>query len=881
MHGILILMENRQNLRLLVEILRKKYRVIVPEGDDKELIIKEGDYDLGIFDGPSLDRYWTYVQETRVATEPLFLPFILVTSRHDVEYITRHLWKSVDEIVISPIKKVELEARINILLRARKYSYEQQARLKAEKERDLIIGVLDRVSDGIVALDGKWNFVYLNEKALKMLGKQYLTEVLHRNYLEVFPEDTPISRALKDAWEYKIPVRIEYYEGSLSSFFEVRIFPSSEGLTVLITDITERKLTEEKLRYSEENYRNIFQNAPVGLFRSRISDGKIIECNDQLARMIGFKSREEIISKEIVAKHRYVDPDAREKMIKTILKTGCLENFETGIYGKDGSIIWVRVSARISPMYDDCIEGVAEDITAQKQAEEALRESEERYRRLAENAPDIIYRYELIPRCGFTYVSPAVTAIVGYTPDEHYSDPELGFKIVHPDDRYLLEKLLEGKIPCDRPLVLRWIHKNGSVIWTEQRNVPIYDEQGNMIALEGIARDITDRKKAEEEREKLQQQILQLQKMESIGRLAGGIAHDFNNVLNVILGYGEIILSKLHPQDPLREYVTHIVEAGKRAANLTQQLLAFSRKQTLKPQVTDINILIRNIEDMLHRLVGEDVILELSLSSNIGMVKVDPVQIEQVILNLVVNARDAMPHGGKLLIKTTTVNLDKDYVARYADLNPGKYVVLSVTDTGIGMDKETLSRIFEPFFTTKEKGTGLGLATAYGIVRQSGGHIWVYSEPGRGTTFKIYLPVVEAKSEIVSVKSEELHSGRGEHILVVEDEKSLRELMVSFLTMLGYTVTVAANGGEALLLVEEKGVIPDLIITDIVMPYITGKQLVERLRRKHPYLKVIYMSGYASEAVFDKEEMESNTLFIQKPFSPKKLSEKIRMILNY
>jgi CheY-like chemotaxis protein len=371
--------------------------------------------------------------------------------------------------------------------------------------------------------------------------------------------------------------------------------------------------------------------------------------------------------------------------------------------------------------------------------------------------------------------------------------------------------------------------------------------------------------------------------MESVGRLAGGVAHDFNNMLNVILGYGEIVLDKLRQGDPLREDIREIVEAGRRAATLTRQLLAFSRKQTLQAEVLDLNHQVRELEKMLHRLIGEDIELELSLGRDIGRVKVDPGQIDQVIMNLVVNARDAMPAGGILTIETANAELDDTYTAKHPGTKPGKYVLLTVTDTGCGMSKEISDKIFDPFFTTKEKGrgTGLGLSTVYGIVKQSDGNIWVQSEPGLGTTFKIYLPQTQVFEESVAARPKPASPvADGEHILVVEDEESLRKLMASLLSRLGYTVTLAANGGEALLLVEEKGLLPDMVITDVVMPNMSGNQLIDRLRRNHPHLKALYMSGYTDNAIRHHGVLDPGTPFIQKPFGIRDLGQKVQDVLR-
>ncbi len=388
---------------------------------------------------------------------------------------------------------------------------------------------------------------------------------------------------------------------------------------------------------------------------------------------------------------------------------------------------------------------------------------------------------------------------------------------------------------------------------------------------------------AEEEHKRLQEQLLQAQKMESIGRLAGGVAHDFNNMLSVISGYGDLILGSLPPDDPLVEDVEQIMKASTRSAGLTRQLLAFSRRQALQRRVLDVNNLLHELEKMLHRLIGEDVELELELSQNIGPTLADPGQIEQVIMNLVVNARDAMPQGGKLLIETAPAELDEAYAAEHAEVKAGDYVLISVTDTGTGISKEHLGLIFDPFFTTKEtgKGTGLGLSTVYGIVKQSGGHVSVYSEPGLGTTFRIYLPRTDEAGEAVpGERPAERPAGGDEHILVVEDEESLRSLMARFLSGLGYEVTLASDGNEALALVEEKNMVPDLVITDMIMPNMNGRELIERLKEQHPRLKALYMSGYTDHAVIHNYMLEPGQRFLQKPFKFEAAAAAIRSILD-
>ncbi len=389
--------------------------------------------------------------------------------------------------------------------------------------------------------------------------------------------------------------------------------------------------------------------------------------------------------------------------------------------------------------------------------------------------------------------------------------------------------------------------------------------------------------KLEEARRSSDEQLRQSQRLEAIGKLAGGIAHDFNNLLTVILGYGGNLLEVLHADDPLRRDAKEIVAAGERASTLTRQLLAFSRKQALQPQIVNINKVVENLKTMLQRLIGEDIQFCTVLAEDLGVTGVDPGQLEQVIMNLAVNARDAMPQGGRLTIETMNTELDPEYARDHVSVAPGQYVMLAVTDTGFGMDKETKERVFEPFFSTKEKekGTGLGLSTVYGIVKQSGGNIWVYSEPEMGTTFKVYLPRAEAQGARDTLgETEGVPSGDGKHVLVVEDEAALRRLIERMVESLGYHVTAAANGGEALLIVEEKGLRPDLIITDVVMPGMSGRLLVDRLRRTQADVKALYMSGYTDNAIVHHGVLDAETPFIQKPFNRSELASKIAWVMR-
>jgi two-component system, cell cycle sensor histidine kinase and response regulator CckA len=424
--------------------------------------------------------------------------------------------------------------------------------------------------------------------------------------------------------------------------------------------------------------------------------------------------------------------------------------------------------------------------------------------------------------------------------------------------------------------------KDGSLVHVLLSVSPLRNPSGTLVGASVVARDMTRLKAAERALERTEEQLRQAQKMEAVGRLAGGVAHDFNNVLSVILTCGSFLLADLPEHHPSLQDVRDLLEAGERAATLTRQLLAFSRQQVLEPRVVDVNQIVRDVEKILRRVLGEDIDLALRLKEPIGKVIADPSQIEQVILNLVVNARDAMPRGGKLTIDTRNVVLDDDYVAEHLGAKPGLHVALAVSDTGEGMDAATLARIFDPFFTTKGpgRGTGLGLSTVDGIVAQSGGTVWVYSEPGRGTTFKIYLPHTDQAATGAGDAAAARASSGSETILLVEDEPKVRALARAILQRKGYTVLEAADGAQALAIYDEHARAIDLLLTDVVMPRMSGREVAERLAALQPGLRVLFMSGYTDDAIVHHGVLEAEVAFVQKPITPDSLSEKVRAVLD-
>ena len=499
---------------------------------------------------------------------------------------------------------------------------------------------------------------------------------------------------------------------------------------------------------------------------------------------------------------------------------------------------------------------------------------EKLFRLITENAGDMIAVVDVNGHR--LYNSPSYYKILGYSPDEMQETSVL--EQIHPEDQPLVEDAAREaqQTGFGRRIEYRMRHKDGDWRYLESTASAIRDDNGDIEKLVIVNRDITAR-------HRLENQFRQAQKMEAVGRLSGGIAHDFNNLLGVIIGYSEILTEGLAQADPMRESVDEILKAGRRAASLTSQLLAFSRQQVLEPKALDLNEVISDTEKMLRRLVGEDIDFTTHLQTPLGTVKADPGQIQQVLMNLVVNARDAMPEGGRLVIETADIEMDPVFVRGYSfPFKPGSYALLAVSDSGMGMDAETQTHIFEPFFTTKGKdtGTGLGLATVYGIVKQSGGYIEVLSEHGSGSIFKIYLPRIQEAPQRSSPAAECFESLQGhETILVVEDETALRTLTCNLLRSLGYTILEALNGAKAVEIATTTPVL-DLLLTDVVMPGLNGRTLAHELTKQHEDLTVIYMSGYTGQGVGNTGDLSATELFLQKPFTREGLARKVRMALD-
>jgi PAS domain S-box-containing protein len=515
------------------------------------------------------------------------------------------------------------------------------------------------------------------------------------------------------------------------------------------------------------------------------------------------------------------------------------------------------------------------------QAKAELRAAESRFRVLVERLPAITYVAELGAEGAWHYVSPQIESILGFSPAEWLSTPANWMDRIQPEDRHIA-LAAEKRFQETHELFhaeYRMLARDGRVLWFRDEAVMLRDTDSQTLLMQGVLYDITERKRLED-------QLRHSQKMEAVGQLAGGVAHDFNNLLMLIQAHNERLRERLAVSDPAHRDAVEIEHAVVRAASLTRQLLAFSRKQVLQPKVLDLNAVLTEVAKMLDRLIGKNIELKVMSGHLLSRVKADPGQMEQVILNLAVNARDAMPQGGRLLIETRNVDVDEAYARNHEGVLPGKYVKLTVGDTGTGMDAQTQARMFEPFFTTKEpgKGTGLGLATVYGVVKQTGGWIWVSSEPGRGTTFEIYLPQIDEVEKAVTTSAKRAtptSTPKGtETVLLVEDQDGIRDLVGEFLRRTGYTVLCAEDGDGALRLAGEYSHAIDLLLTDILMPNIGGQELAQRLTQVRPQMSVLFMSGYPEHTSLGHDAGEKHAAVLQKPFSMDHLARKIRSVLD-
>ena len=658
------------------------------------------------------------------------------------------------------------------------------------------------------------------------------------------------------------------------------------GVLCTYEDITEQRRAEEALRESEQFLGSLIENIPDMIFVKDARELRFVRFNRAGERLMG-QSRDELLGKSDYDIHLPDEADFFVGKDREVLEQGELVDIpeEDHSFGPMGHRV---LHTKKIPILDETgratyLLGISEDITERKAAEEALRQSEERYRHITETITDYVFSVTLVDgRPAATTHGPGCVAVTGYTSEQLSADPDLWLDLVVPEDRDAVtdqpRRLFSGEQVA--ALEHRIVRKDGALRWVRSTLVPRFDTSATLVAYDGLIQDITERRALEE-------QLRQAQKMEGIGRLAGGIAHDFNNLLTAILGYLEMARLDL-PEDlptdhAIRSDLDEIGAAGDRAAGLTRQLLAFASKQIVTPVRLDLSVQVAGLLKMLSPLLGENIVVETDLEPEIGAVEADPGQIQQLLINLAVNARDSMPDGGRLIIETASEEVTEASAAARPGTRSGSYVRLSVTDTGCGMSEEVQSHLFEPFFTTKErgKGTGLGLATCHGIVRQMGGHIRVFSEPNVGTTFRIFLPRVEGPATAPSAVAPISPTPVGtETLLVVEDEPVVRRLAVLGLRAYGYKVIEASDGLEALGIAGRIAPTLDLVISDVIMPGISGAELVRRLGAVAPGVRRLLVSGHAESTVLPAGLADVGAAFLPKPFTPERLARKVREVLD-
>ncbi|HEX6368309.1 MAG TPA: PAS domain S-box protein [Longimicrobium sp.] len=744
--------------------------------------------------------------------------------------------------------------------------------------------------------DARWTIEFASPGSVAITG--YTPEELVGNARVAYgdlvhPEDrgairAVVESALKDRRPFEMEYRITAADGTVRWVAEQgRAVDDDAGGMLLegyVFDATERREAEEARRSGEAQFRAVFEEAPIGMALMDMG-GYLVRSNNALRAMLGYSEQE--LAGTILGQLTHQDDVAADWESFGDLVAGEISHYQIvkRYVRRDDGIVWGRLSVALvrspdgQPRYAIAM---VENVTERYEAVQALRLREREFRSLLEQGREVI---SVLDEDGdLRYTSPAVERVLGYGRGELVGT-YLG-ELAHPDDVPAMLELFDRAIQAPgrpRTAELRMRHRDGSWRVLETVGTSLIDDP----AVAGIvvnSRDVTERREAEAALRRSEQQLLQVQKMEAIGRLAGGVAHDFNNLLTAIRGNAELLLADLPRDSQAREDVEEIRRASDRAAALTRQLLAFSRRQVLQPRLLDLNQSVREMERMLGRLLGDDVELVTRLGSGIRRVRADPAQVEQVIMNLAVNGRDAMPGGGVLMVSTQNAELEPELREKYPYVVPGEYVLLEVGDTGQGMDAATLHSAFEPFFTTKGagKGTGLGLSMVYGIVKQSGGYVWIDSEAGHGTRVRVYLPVSrvadEAEEDDVPAPLPQA-PGRGT-VLLVEDEETVRRFAERVLSRGGYTVLVAAEGAEAMALSRQHPGIIHVLVTDLVMPRMNGSDLARRLMAERPGIRVLFISGYDRDEARTRGPLEAGTDFIEKPFSPEALLERMHRLLE-
>jgi PAS domain S-box-containing protein len=761
--------------------------------------------------------------------------------------------------------------------------------------------IFNATSDGLLIHDERGRILLANERFCAMVGFSN-EELLHLAVTDLSLDEPPYSRAeairhIRQASENGYCVFLWRSKRKNGELFwsEVALRPctiaGNKRFIASVRDVDDRKKVDDALRASEKRFRLMFQHSASGM--ALVSpDFRFLQVNDAFCRMLGY-TESALLGKTFQEVTFPGDRPMSNELVRRVL-SGEMEGFqfEKRYLHKDGTVVWGLVSSALirdaqnKPLH---FVTLIQDFTQRMRAEETLRESEAKYRLIATNTADVIAVMDMDLRC--TFISPNIERLRGFTAAEAMGQSLE--QVITPESLERVQKAIAEEMQveaspvadCGRTRILEAeeYRKDGSTIWVEIAASFLRDSNRKPIGILSATRDISERKRAEKEKAKLEARLQQAQKMESVGRLAGGVAHDFNNMLGAILGHVELALERVDPAQPLYADLKEIEKAAQRSADLTRQLLAFARKQTVTPKVLDLNDTIAGMLNMMQRIIGENIKLSWLPGVDLWPVEMDPSQIDQILANLCVNARDAIADVGTINVRTGNRVLDAGYCARHPGLVPGDYVMLEVSDNGRGMDKETLKYIFEPFFTTKGagEGTGLGLATIYGIVEQNKGCIGVHSEPGQGTAFEIYLPRHEGKTTAVPAEGASRPSLRGqETILLVEDEPTILKMTQRMLKKQGYTVLAAPTPGAAMRLAREHTGEIHMLVTDVVMPEMNGRELSDNLRSLHPHLRCLFMSGYTADVIAHHGVLEPGIHFLQKPFSTKELTAKLKEILR-
>ena len=782
------------------------------------------------------------------------------------------------------------EARIaGDLEAAERWRAEEALRQSEHRTRLIIDNALDAVvtmqSSGVISdwsAQAERMFGWSREEAI---GRQMSDTIIPQQYREA--HNRGLKKFLSTGEGPVLNKRIEITALSRDGRefpVELAISPAKLGdewtFSAFIRDLTEQKKAQESARLVEQRFRALFEDIPVGLYRSTPA-GELIDANPAMVSMLGFESREALLATP--AASLYIDPTDRLRWTAQLAGDGVVLDFEVRMRRADGGEIWVRDTTHVKRGPDGRVllyEGVLEDITDRMETERAVQASERRLVQILEAAPLGIIVSDDVGVPVFANAGAKKMLGVGVVPGISAAELAQAYQVylagtdeLYPIERMPIIRALSGEVVAVDDMEVR---HEGRVISLHVQGAPVVDSDGRVIGAAVAFFDATEKRSMEA-------QLRQSSKMEAVGQLAGGVAHDFNNLLTVIMSYSAMLLDDLEPSNPLHADIQEIAAAADRAAGLTRQLLAFSRQQVMQPRVLDINAVIHDVEKMLRRIIGEDIELQIKLDPDVEKINADPGQLEQVLMNLVVNARDAMPAGGRLSIWTSNSELSTESAQGALHAPNGEYVMLSVSDTGTGMAPEVQQRLFDPFFTTKDqgRGTGLGLSTVYGIVKQSGGEIYVYSEVGQGSTFKVYFPRFAAAGVVEEPESKTSEVPRGtETLLLVEDDSNLRNLIARVLSECGYTVLVAAGGAEALMIAHSRETLIDAVISDVVMSGMNGRQLVEKLLESHPGIGVLLMSGYTDDDVLRRGVLHGETAFLQKPFTPDQLARKVRGVLD-